>query len=187
MSEASAVQSAPRPAAAAAVSAPPFIAIFRNEYSYVTNSLRRLGVPESDLEDLAHEVFLAVHRRITTYDPARALRPWLFGIAFRAASDYRRLARHHREVATDDIEAVDSKPTPDDALAANQARDLVHRALGALDLDKRAVLVMCDIDGCPVPEIAEALGIPLNTAYSRLRLARAEFTNVVRKMQGGAR
>jgi RNA polymerase sigma-70 factor (ECF subfamily) len=165
--------------------APAFRDIFRSEYSYVTNSLRRLGVREADLEDLAHEVFLAVHKRIDTYDPARPLRPWLFGIAFREASDYRRLARHHREVVTDVIEGLDSAPLPDDAVFASQARDLVHRALDTLDLDKRSVIVMCDIDGCAVPEIAEALSIPLNTAYSRLRLARAEFTKAIRRLRGG--
>jgi RNA polymerase sigma-70 factor (ECF subfamily) len=69
-------------------------------------------------------------------------------------------------------------------VAAQQQRQLLARALAALDLDKRAVLVMHDVDGHPMPEIAEALSIPLNTAYSRLRLAREQFAIAVRRMQG---
>ncbi|HEX2671205.1 MAG TPA: sigma-70 region 4 domain-containing protein [Polyangiaceae bacterium] len=40
---------------------------------------------------------------------------------------------------------------------------------------------MHEIDGCPIPEVADALGIPLNTAYSRLRLARQDFADGLRR------
>jgi len=55
-------------------------------------------------------------------------------------------------------------------------------------IDKRAVLVMHDMDGVAMPKIAEALSIPLNTAYSRLRLARQELERNVRELRpaGGA-
>ena len=59
--------------------------------------------------------------------------------------------------------------------------------LAALELDRRAVFVMHDIDGHVMPDIATALGIPLNTAYSRLRLARADFAVAVKRAQGGQR
>ena len=163
--------------------APPFLDIFRGEYPYVIQSIRRLGVNERDVEDVAHEVFLVVHRRLGSYDSSRALRPWLFGIAYRAASDFRRLARHHREVISDKVEAEDGARSLEDQLFAHQARDIVLRALDALEIDRRAVFVMCDIDGTPVPEIASSLGIPLNTAYSRLRLARAQFVAAVQEME----
>lgn len=162
---------------------PAFLDIFQAEYSYVVNSLRRLSIKEVDVEDLAHEVFLVVHQKLATFDTSRPLRPWLFGIAFRAASDFRRLARHHREVSHKHLEAEDDARPPDEQLYAHQARALVLRALDDLDLDRRAVLVMCDIDGLAVPEIARTLEIPLNTAYSRLRHARAQFTAAVNKLE----
>jgi len=61
------------------------------------------------------------------------------------------------------------------------------RALEELDLDRRAVFVMHDIDGHVMPDIAAALGVPLNTAYSRLRLARADFAAAVERVRGGGR
>ncbi len=162
---------------------PDFTTIFQTECSYVWNTLRRLGVQERDLEDVAHDVFVAVHRKLDNYDPARPLKPWLFGIAFRVASDYRRLARHRRELMDDGFEAVDDRPSVDDQIATEQARKLVLDALEALDLDKRAVFVMHELDGHAMPAIAAALGIPVNTAYSRLRLAREAFAVAVKRIR----
>jgi RNA polymerase sigma-70 factor (ECF subfamily) len=154
-----------------------FRAVFESEFGYVWNTLRRLGVAERDAEDVAHDTFVVVHRRLGDYEPERPLRPWLFGIAYRTASDYRRLARHRHEVLDEpsDLELVDDGPDAEERLADAEARALFMRTLDALSLDRRAVLVMHDIDGHPIPEVAAALSIPLNTAYSRLRLAREDF------------
>jgi RNA polymerase sigma-70 factor (ECF subfamily) len=162
---------------------PDFTTIFQTECSYMWNTLRRLGVQERDVEDVAHDVFVAVHRRLDSYDPTRPLKPWLFGIAFRVASDYRRLARHRRELMDDTFEAVDGAPPADEQLETEQARRLVLEALDALDLDKRAVFVMHELDGHAMPAIAIALGIPVNTAYSRLRLARETFATAVKRIR----
>lgn len=169
--------------------APDFAAVFEAELSYVHRALCRLGVRSADLEDLTHDVFLVVHESLPRFDARRPMRPWLFGIAFRVASDYRRRARFRREVPGEAEDAVDVSPPVDEQLAADEARRLVLRALDQIELDRRAVLVMHDIDGHGVPEIAEALAIPLNTAYSRLRLARADFKAAVRRLRpaGGER
>lgn len=161
-----------------------FRVLFERECSYVVASLRRLGVQERDLEDVAHEVFVAIHRRLGEYDPARPLRPWIFAFAYRFASDYRKLARHRRERIEDTVgDEVDEAEGPEARIDAARARALVIQALDALDLDKRAVMVMHEIDGVPIPEVATALGIPLNTAYSRLRLAREQFAQAARRLQ----
>lgn len=161
-----------------------FRSLYQAEFAYVWNSLRRLGVRERDLEDLSHDLFMAVHRSLNDYDSSRPIRPWLFGFAFRIASDYRRLARNHREVIGDsDRQLIDSSPRPDQQLATLEKRQLVQEALEKLDLDQRAVFVMHDLDETSIPDIAHALKIPLNTAYSRLRLAREQFTSTVRRLQ----
>lgn len=173
----------PAPAAPPAPATPAFRAVFDAELQYVWNVLRRMGVRAGDLEDLTNEVFVAVHRGLATFDATRPMRPWLFGIAFRVASNHRRQARHRYEVADDAAAAVDPADGPEEHLASGQARQLVLDALEALDLDLRGVLVMHDLDGHPVPEVAAALGLPLNTAYSRLRLARERFAAAVRRLQ----
>lgn len=161
-------------------------ALFQREYGYVVQSLRRLGVTNTELEDLTNEVFLVVHRRQDDYDPTRPIHPWLFGIAFRVVSEWRRKARHRRDHCElsdlDQGTMVDPKPSPYEQVEAREARVLVVRALASLGRAQRSVVVMADIDGIPVPQIAKALGIPLNTAYSRLRLGRARFTLAVRRL-----
>jgi RNA polymerase sigma-70 factor (ECF subfamily) len=160
-----------------------FQSLYKQEFGYAWRTLRRLGVRENDLPDLAHDLFIVVFRNLSDYDSSRPVRPWLFGIAFRVVSDYRRSARFVRETIGDGPEVVDRAPPLDDQIAARQAREAVMRVLDALDLDRRAVLVMHDIDGHPVPEIAAALAIPVATAYSRLRLAREDLGAAIKRLR----
>jgi RNA polymerase sigma-70 factor (ECF subfamily) len=150
---------------------PAFREIFEKELGYVFTSLRRLGIAERDRDDLASEVFFRVHQRIDDYDPARPVKPWLFAFTLRVASEHRRKARHRFE----ELGAAAREDRGDS--------ELVYRALEALDLDKRAVLVMHDLDEQSVPEIARALAIPEGTAYTRLRAGRAQFSAAVRRLQ----
>jgi RNA polymerase sigma-70 factor (ECF subfamily) len=163
------------------VGEPEFRQLFERELSYVWHSLRRLGVRPEDARDQAQEVFLIVHRLLPSYDRARPLRPWLFGIAFRVAARYRDRERLRR---TEDLptHVADGTPGADEQLFEAQQRRLVLRALEAIDLDRRAVFVLAEIDGASAPQIAQALGIPLNTVYSRLRRAREEFTQAARRL-----
>lgn len=156
--------------------------VFDEHFRYVWSSLRRLGVREGDLEDLAHEVFLRVHANLDEYDPARPLRPWLFGFAYRVAADHRRLARHRIELTGVVAEAVDPHPPADERFAAAEDRALMKQALDQLDVERRAVLVLHHLDGVPVAEIAAVLGVPVNTAYSRLRLAREQLAQTLKTL-----
>lgn len=163
---------------------PRFRAIFDAEARYVWTTLRRLGVSPADLDDVTQEVLLRVYRQLDQYDSARPLRPWLFGIAHRVASEWRRYRRRHPERPEDSVpEAVDSTPGADETVAAQQARTAVLRALDALEEDRRAVFILHELDGVAIPEVATALGIPLNTAYSRLRLAREDFRGAVTRLR----
>jgi RNA polymerase sigma-70 factor (ECF subfamily) len=164
---------------------PDLATIYAAELAYVWESLRRLGVREADLEDVAHDLFIAVQRRLPDYEPARPLRPWLFGFALRVASDYRKSARVRLEVVAVTLDVADARPGADERLAAREARDVILRGLGGLTLEQRAVFALHDLDGYSMPEIADALGEPLNTMYSRLRAARCEFTAAVRRSPAG--
>ena len=159
-------------------------ATFERELDYLYGTLRRLRVPGADVEDLAHEVFLILHRRWCDYDPSAPIRPWLFGIAYRVAAAHRRKSR--RELPRPSLEIEDPAPSADGVLSAQQARRIVLAALDEIPLPRRAVLVMHDIDGVAMREIAKTLSIPLFTAYSRLRKARRELETAARGIQYGA-
>lgn len=153
-----------------------FRAIFDANASYVVHTLRRLGVRPRDLDEATHDTFLVVHRRLAEWDRARPIRPWIGGIAYRVASDYRRRTQRRPEAPLDDPEALaDPRPRADVELEARERREMLAEALEAVPLERRVVLVMHDVDGTAMSEIADALGIPANTGYSRLRTARAEL------------
>ena len=162
---------------------PDFRAVFEEQFDYVWNTLRKLGAREADLEDLTHEVFLRVHERLDDYDGARPLRPWLFAFAFRVASGHRRLARHRLEVLGDATEPSDGSTPADEALSLREDGELAAAALDAVEIERRAVFVLHEIDEVPIPEVAAALGIPTATAYSRLRLAREEFQKAAHRLK----
>jgi RNA polymerase sigma-70 factor (ECF subfamily) len=161
--------------------------IFRLHAAYVWNTLRRLGVRREDLEDVTHDVFLQVQRHLVEYDPARPIKPWLFGFAFRVASQHRRGAKRRPEPEGVAADVIDPGALPDERMSAEQDRLLVVAALDAIDGDRRAVFILYEIDGVPMDEIARALGIPVNTAYSRLRVARTEFATAVKRLRRGER
>ena len=163
--------------------APNFRALFLEHGSYVASSLRRLGVRENDVEDVTHDVFLAVYRHLDDYDPQRPIKPWLFGFAAKIALGHRRRKSYTHEVIAADIEAVDPAPAADEEVAKSQSRSLVLAALRAVAEERRPVFVMHDIDAISMPDITTALRIPLNTGYSRLRLARAEFAAAVQRLR----
>lgn len=154
-------------------------ALYAAELDFVWRSLRRLGVPAREQEDAAHDVFLAIHQALPRFDPTRPVKPWIFGIAFRVASARRRKGDAGLEL-TDELEHSDGgEGGPDSALEARQARAQVHQALQTLSEEQRAVFVLHELEEEPMPAIAEALGVPLNTCYSRLRLGRARFTEAL--------
>jgi RNA polymerase sigma-70 factor (ECF subfamily) len=179
----------PNAALAQVPATPAFDALYSAEFPQVWRTLFRLGIPARDLEDAAHDVFVAVHRRLGDFDPARPVRPWVLGFAYKVAAQWRRRAHHRREVfdSTESATAPDARPAADEALSSRQDRTLVQRALDALEPDRRIVFVMHELEGCAVPEIALAVEVPLNTAYSRLRLARRDFADAVNALRAGER
>lgn len=151
---------------------PSFGAIFETYFSYACRALRRLGVREADLEDVAQELFLTIHRALPDSDRSRPMKPWIFGFVVRHAANYRRLAWHRgRE--------LDDTPVSPRIVARLDAKRTVLRALDALDYDKRTALVLHDMEGFSAGEIAGFLEVPENTVYSRVRLAREAFRRAI--------
>jgi RNA polymerase sigma-70 factor (ECF subfamily) len=159
-----------------------FRIIVEREFDYVWVTLRRLGIDRRDLEDVVQQVFISLYRRLDDYDASRPIRPWLFVFVLRAASDWRKQARHRVEVLTPPAPVAADTLAPDDALARNEDHELVVRALEDIEIERRAVFILHELEERGMREIVEMLGIPLFTGYSRLRLAREEFTVAVRRL-----
>ena len=151
--------------------------IFEAEFDYVCRAHRRLGVPERDLEDAAQETFLALNAKLDTYDPLRPLRPWIFGFVMRIAANHRR-KRTPEPLDLTDRHALPSETTPEHQAVAQEAKTLAMRVLERMDPERREIFVMHDLEGFGAPEIATLFTLEVNTVYSRLRVARAEFERI---------
>ncbi|MFZ5895266.1 MAG: RNA polymerase sigma factor [Myxococcota bacterium] len=173
--------------------------LYTNHFNFVWRNLRRLGVPAPQLEDAAQDVFLTAHRRWDSYDSQRASpQSWLFGIALRVARDYRRTFRRRlaRLVSLGEgreAEASSEIESPAAIVERRQSLVLLDRILETIDEDKRAVLLLVDVEELSVTEAADVLGVNLNTLYWRLRVARQSFQRGVERLrlteartQGGA-
>jgi RNA polymerase sigma-70 factor (ECF subfamily) len=165
--------------------------LFESHLAFVWRNLRRLGVPEPLLEDATQDVFLVVHRRREAWSAALStVETWLFGIVVRVARNYRRaqkrlLARLSAESDSQAArEARAGEDGPAEAVARREAVAIFERAIASLDEDRRAVFLLVDVEQLAVTQVAEALGININTAYWRLRKARLDFRRALLRAQG---
>lgn len=161
-----------------------FAGVYAAYFRSIWRTLRRLGVTTAQLDDAAQDVFVVVHRRLSEFD-GRSLRGWLYAIALRVASDYRRGALHRRALPLDGS-LVDPAPDPGRTSELNESVRLLHALLAELSEPKRTAFVLAELEQLSVPEIAEALGENLNTVYSRVRAARAEFEAALRRERARA-
>lgn len=165
---------------------PSFEVIYSEHFDLVFRNIRRLGVPETLVDDAVQEVFLVVYRRLGQFEGRSSLKTWIFSIVTRVASDHRRAIRrkspHTRgpDAAVDADDIADEKAEgPHERMERLEGVRLLHRLLDELDDDKRIVLVLAELESMTVPEIADTLGENVNTIYARLRAARRDFEQAV--------
>jgi RNA polymerase sigma-70 factor (ECF subfamily) len=159
-----------------------FDEVYEEHVEFIWRTLRRLGVTNVALADAVQEALMIVHRRLSTFDGRGPLRHWLSGICVRVARREFRTRRRRQPETLPHVVVVEADSLPDaegsDPADAAQRRDAVrilYDLLGTLDPEKREVFVLAELEQMTGPEMADVLGLPLNTIYSRLRAARQQF------------
>ena len=162
-----------------------FEAIYRSQFSFVWRSLARFGIAEDEREDVAQEVFVVLHRRMADWRDRSAVRSWLYGITRRVAADHRRRRQRAAQREADFGLAAIAPPAgdADEQLARTRAKRALAAAIDQLDEDRREVFVLIEVESMSAPEVARALGLKLNTVYSRLRLARRDIVSASTAIQ----
>lgn len=163
-----------------------FEAVYRSHVRRTWSLLKRLGVPSALLDDASQDVFMVVNRKLDQVKGPDYLRAWLYGIALRVASEYRRRTKKSQSAPLPE-NLCDPAPSPARVSELRQEVEL-HLLLDKMDDDKRTVFVLVEIEQLNVPDVAELLDTKLNTVYSRLRLARKQFeTDLLRHKAGELR
>jgi RNA polymerase sigma-70 factor (ECF subfamily) len=136
---------------------------------------RRLGLADGDLDDAMQEVIFITSERLADIEVA-AEKSFLFGTAFRVASELRRKRANRREVGDEAMgDREDPAPGPDALLDRVRARKILDDVLAGMPIDQRAVFVLYEIEERTMAEIAALLDLPIGTVASRLRRGRAYF------------
>lgn len=155
------------------------LGVYEKELDYLLQTLHRMGASPREVEDLAQEVFVILHRNWPALDVSRPFRPYLFAVAFRVVCAHRR--RRAREIPYAFVDAEDQATGPEESLQSKQATHLLMAALDAVPLPRRAVVIMHDLDGVPIVEVAARLSLTRFGAYARLRKARKELASALRR------
>jgi RNA polymerase sigma-70 factor (ECF subfamily) len=167
---------------------PDLATLFRTHFDFVWRVARSLGVPASGVDDAVQDVFLTVHRRLSEFEGRASMRTWIYAITYRTAQNHRRRSQRQR---FDELleEPLAEGPGPGEQLDSARAGQFVMQFLEKMSGEKRDVFVLCVLEELSAPEVAEILGVKLNTVYSRLRLARADFRAALERVaaQEGAR
>jgi len=144
-----------------------FTALFQRYRQPVFGFFRRRVADPARAEELAQETFVAVLRGAARYRPTALFRTWLYAIAFKILRAHRRKAAFRATFLGRQDEAPEpSTPSTVDVDLA------VRQAVRKLDPIDREILLLREFEQLPYAEIAELLGLPLNTVRSRLFRAR---------------
>jgi len=160
---------------------PSFDEVYEEHIGFLYRSTRAFGVEPGAVDDVIQDVFVVVHRRLEEHDGRGSLRSWLMRILFNVVREHRRSRRRSGERASAldgelDEHLPGSERDPEREAALAQARRTLLGILDEMDDDQRQVFVLAEMEQMTAPEIAEAMDASVNTTYSRLRLARKQFS-----------
>ncbi|AKU97742.1 RNA polymerase sigma factor RpoE [Labilithrix luteola] len=165
--------------------------LFRENAPFIARSLRRLGVPASDVQDALQEVFVVAARKLDLITEGSG-RAFLYSTAIRVASNARRSGRRAQSLRDEAIHEgvqldVDVAPNAEEIVGRLQARAMLDAVLETMSDDMRAVFTLYELEEMTIAEISSLLGVPIGTVGSRLWRAREHFEQqlrVLRAQQG---
>jgi RNA polymerase sigma-70 factor (ECF subfamily) len=156
--------------------------LYDAHFEYVYRVARRLGTPDSEAEDVVHEVFVIVYKKLDRFEGGR-LTTWLYRITANVVSE-----RHRRRRVKNAFEALrlwiggEAPDDPERSAEKASASRAVERVLERMSPKKREVFALFELEGLPGEDIAERLGCPINTVWTRLHHARKEFLSIAKRM-----
>jgi RNA polymerase sigma-70 factor, ECF subfamily len=165
-----------------------FTSVYRANVGDVTRWAQRLGGPTMDVEDVVQEVFLTVHKELPRFTGHERLRGWLFRITENAVRYRRRREKFRRWLGGSAVDVAGqveaSTATPVEAVEQRQAKEIVYRALDALPEGYRTVVALFELEGLSGEEVADLVGIKLQTLWVRLHRGRAMFAKAFKELTG---
>jgi RNA polymerase sigma-70 factor (ECF subfamily) len=166
-----------------------FALVVQKDLTFIVRQIERFGVAPADIDDVTQEVLLGVFRSTSRCNAGRAKRTtWLYRVAFYQSMSFRARAYHRREALeamppeSEAFGSLREKNDPETLAIAKEDRHLVWKAIATIEPNPRTVFVAYEIVEETMDEIAQALGIPMSTGWSRLLRARKQFVVALRRL-----
>jgi len=148
----------------------------------IARVLRRLGVPDADVDDAIQTVFMTASRRLSEIQE-HAEKAFLYRTALHVAMHARRSLARRREEVTTEISITDSAPSAEEIVDRRRAAEILERILDAMSEELRVIFVLFEIEQLTTAEIAALVEVPEGTVASRLRRAREDFRERVARVR----
>lgn len=160
-----------------------FASLVNQNLEFVWRTVRRLGVPSSEADDAAQQVFVIAHQKLSEIRTGSE-RAFLIAVATRVASRVRRTIQR-REMAQQQLADSSDVQSPfsEYGVSRVEARDLLDRVLDTMPPEIRIVFVLFELEDLSVDNIAEVLDLPRGTVATRLRRARMLFAEASERLQ----
>jgi RNA polymerase sigma-70 factor (ECF subfamily) len=151
--------------------------LYDRHHQQVRQFVRRATAGDAEADDIVHEAFLTLASLAERYDGRASARPFLLGIAAQLVRQHRRGVARFLQVLASFASSTGERSvrTPEDTASATEEMRRFEQALARLPEEKRLVVLMIEREGLSGDEVAKALGIPLNTVWTRLHYARGEL------------
>jgi len=157
----------------------------------ISNLISRYVYDQSEIEDIAQEVFVRAYRAIDGFRGESAFYTWLYRIAINTAKNY--LVAQSRRPPNTDVEAVDAElteagaslrdiGTPEANLLSQELATKVTEAVQSLPEDLRTAITLRELEGLSYEEIAVVMECPIGTVRSRIFRAREAIDFLVKPL-----
>jgi len=160
-------------------------AAWRQLYERYASTVHRfvsaMGVPPSEREDACQDVFMAIYRSLPRFRGDAQLSTWIYKIAARGTTRLIQRRRLHGLLAT--LLLREPPPSPPDQAERTARLQVLDTLLARVDPKKRLVLILFEIEGLSIDEVARVVGCPQNTAWSRLHHGRAQLLKAAKRRQ----
>lgn len=154
---------------------------YRDHAAAVLGWVIRLGGQRLDADDVAHQVFEVALNKLAGFRGDSTVKTWLYGITRRVVANARRRALFWSFVSLEAVIGVDPGASPEELSNREGQRRLVQSALEDLSFPMREVVVLVDLEERSAPDVAEMLGVPVGTVYSRVHHARRAFADALER------
>lgn len=162
-----------------------FAVLVANYRKPVYSYLIRCGVGVGDRDDLFQVVFLKIHRAAAQYRAELPSHPWIFTIVANEVRSYLRRRRIRELVFAAPAEHEPEDPAPDSerAVQARETLAWLEQEIRRLPVAQREALILASLECRPLGEVAQVLGLPLNTVKTHLRRARLVLSEKLARRQ----